>query len=65
MGSLFRDNSIGNKLFVAYSKIVGLQYLWDVLALPVNEVIFKHRKQEEAKENVSEMKSIMSASLEV
>lgn len=37
-GTLFRANSVPTKLFSCYCRIVGLEYLWSVFALPVTEL---------------------------
>jgi len=63
-GSLFRENSFTNKMFVIFAKVIGLKYLWDTLALPVNELVRKHDEENKERQS-SNTKSIMSASLEL
>lgn len=40
-GTLFRNNTVSSKMFGTYARMIGLDYLWEVFARPVNELIFK------------------------
>jgi len=60
VGTLFRDNVPAIKTFVSFTKIYCLEYLWETLALPVNELV--RLKKEQNKEDQS---SILMASLEL
>jgi len=64
-GTLFRSNSAANRLFTVYSKIIGLKYLWETLALPVNELALKYEEEEQQPKDDLESRSIMAASFKM
>jgi len=37
-GTLFRANSISSKMFTTYSRVIALEYVFQIFAVPVAEI---------------------------
>eukprot|EP01088_Endostelium_zonatum_P012083 TRINITY_DN2624_c0_g2_i1.p1 TRINITY_DN2624_c0_g2~~TRINITY_DN2624_c0_g2_i1.p1 ORF type:complete len:983 (-),score=210.82 TRINITY_DN2624_c0_g2_i1:156-3104(-) len=51
--TIFRQNSASMKVFSFYSKLIGLDYLWDTLAAPVNELNWRAKGDDQEEEQGS------------
>jgi len=70
VNTLFRANSFASKMFTAYSKIVGIEYLWSTLAIIMHEIndmgTDKRSPQSRYQTSTSKGKSLLSfTSIEV
>eukprot|EP01088_Endostelium_zonatum_P003117 TRINITY_DN141_c0_g2_i1.p1 TRINITY_DN141_c0_g2~~TRINITY_DN141_c0_g2_i1.p1 ORF type:complete len:1031 (-),score=199.65 TRINITY_DN141_c0_g2_i1:77-3169(-) len=60
--TLFRTNSSSQKVFASWSKLVGLDYLWNVLSVPINEIEWRAKDANSEPNTSTEMETTGSSS---